>query len=535
MNPALLDQKGIVPLKVYMVCSVCPEATSDQAITYDTDARQSTRAVFSIVADRRLADADGMGSVTFKVFSGGQLLDRLTAPVQVDPPGPAPAPGGRKALLTAAQMSALRDPRDGPDLVVAVRLSENREDVAVGVTAVSDWAKKHLPQQSGRPFVAQQFPNGPRFGEIKQSIVDAFNGLKELMEKDPANRPVLSSMQAQGPKFSGGAADLMTPGELQGTLSVLSELGMPLYGDLFRSTKEIKDLFSQIEGIPRPPGRPLRVQIEARDFQVPWALLRPPSSTSPDDFWGFKYELSVMIIDGVWAASPATNPDGGKLARTLYAGLPKDVSGSLGAMSDEQFASLSKALGSISPRNARTRDDFLAEIRAHHSALELIFAFVHGTDGVPGAKSDVGLALLFKLDDINEALTPRAFSSLRSTLGIAGDAPLFPSHPIVILDACVSGATATDRSTTDPSGGFPHKLLKAGASAVVATDAPVWGKLARAMGDLLITSLVRGDSVPKAVHEARQSLRKSHNNPLGLLYIPYSLPDARFSIGGSKT
>jgi len=91
------------------------------------------------------------------------------------------------------------------------------------------------------------------------------------------------------------------------------------------------------------------------------------------------------------------------------------------------------------------------------------------------------------------------------------------------------------RSSPDPSGSFSYTLLKAGASAVVGTDAPVWGKLARAMGDSLIKSIVSGDSVPKAVREARLSLRKSRNNPLGLLYVPYSLPDARLSVGGPKT
>ncbi len=534
VNPTLLEQQGIVPLKVHLVCSVCPERPSEEPITFDTAAGQSTRATFSIVADRRLADADGAGLVTFLVFSGGQLLDRLIAPVHVDSQATAPVPTARAILPTEGLMSAIPNPDLSPDLIIAVGTTNNR--VHVGVTAVTDWAKQPLSQMAGTTFVERQFPNGPRFGEIKGPIEHAFDGLKELMEKDPAHRPVLSAMQAQGPAFSQSASDHMSDGEHDGTVSVLSQLGTPLYDALFRSDTDSSTLFNWIEQIPRPPDRPLRVQIQASEFQVPWALLRPVGSTSVDDFWGFKYELSVVIIDQISATSPVVNDGDGKLARVLYAGLPGDVADSLGAISDGQFDYLKKAMGTITPLDMRKRDDFLAAIRTHHNALQLIFAFVHGTDGIvigpSGAvsASSVGLALLFKLDDINEALTPDAFRSLRIDLKLPPALQLFASHPIVILDACESGLASADRSSADPAGGFPYTLLKAGSSAVVATDAPVWGQLARSMGDLLIDGVIKGTPVPRTVHEARLALRKGHHNPLGLVYVAYSLPDAKLLV-----
>jgi hypothetical protein len=540
VNPALLEERGIVPLKVHLVCSVCREKRSEQPMTYDTDARQSTRATFSVVADRRLADADGSGSLTFLVFSGGQLLDRLITPIQVDS-APAGSLATTQTLLSTIEspMAALPDHQLGPDLIVAVGTNNNR--VRVGVTAVSDWAKKSLSDEAKTTFVARELPDGPRFGEVKAPIEHAFDGLKELMEKDPAHRPILSALQVQGPAFLQPTATHMSEGEYQGTISVLARIGTPIYDKLFQSSPEGIELFGWIEQMRPPPGRPLRLQIQASEFQAPWALLRSVESTSVDDFWGLKYELSVVIVDQMSATSPTLSGPATGLTRALYAGLPGDVD-SLGSISDGEFAHLKSAMNVTPPLDTRRRKDFLDSVRTNRDALQFIFAFVHGTDGISitpsGASvpSSLGLAMLFRLDDINEVFTPDAFENLRLDLRLRSGTPLVAAHPIVILDACESGATSADRSNADPSGGFPYTFLKEGASAVVATDAPVWGQLARAMGDLLIDRIVAGVLVPKAVYEARRALLKDQHNPLGLLYVSYSLPAASLrGAGGSKS
>jgi hypothetical protein len=67
---------------------------------------------------------------------------------------------------------------------------------------------------------------------------------------------------------------------------------------------------------------------------------------------------------------------------------------------------------------------------------------------------------------------------------------------------------------------LPDAFLHLGASAVVATDAPIQGVFALAFGDDLIDAMATTNDIAYALLETRQKYWHE-GNPLGLLYAYY--------------
>jgi hypothetical protein len=90
-------------------------------------------------------------------------------------------------------------------------------------------------------------------------------------------------------------------------------------------------------------------------------------------------------------------------------------------------------------------------------------------------------------------------------------------HPLIILNGCETMAV-----TPELLHGFMGTLRHMGAAGIVGSEIPVYTRLARPFGCLILRQLIAGQSIGEAFLEARRHLQRQ-GNPLGLAYSFYAL------------
>jgi hypothetical protein len=439
-------------------------------------------------------------------------------------------------LPLTSQPSLEVDPSLNIDFTFQLIRDRQTDQVDLEVHAESRFAQSQLQTELLAGSHWKTFATNTTSAALDDIATRAFLSLRTLIESGPQDAALLKILNLQTPPWSENVAVKMTDTDRASAVKVLKSFGGILYNELFdNNNPELTTLVGKIESL-APPGRPLRVALVSNGLVCPWSIMRNPLAQGDvDQFWGFKYELSIIpiTIQGRAAGRP-NRPMPAK--DVLYAATPNDASkGSIGWLAAQQFANLSAARPN-SVVDARKRTELIDALKAHHETVRLIVTFIHGADGTilsGNSQNPVitrqasGATLMFRLNDPNEFVTPLELKKLKVDLQIAGD--LFNARPVVILNACESGSAGFGVATTGGAAiGFPFTLLALGASGVVATDAPVWGVFAMRFGTRLVDALVRGDALPKAVRDTRVSILSTDNNPLGLLYSFYGPPNATY-------
>ena len=90
-------------------------------------------------------------------------------------------------------------------------------------------------------------------------------------------------------------------------------------------------------------------------------------------------------------------------------------------------------------------------------------------------------------------------------------------HPLIVLNGCETMAV-----TPELLHGFMGTLRHMGAAGIVGSEIPVYTRLARPFGCLILRQLIAGQSIGEAFLEARRHLQRL-GNPLGLAYSFYAL------------
>jgi len=315
-------------------------------------------------------------------------------------------------------------------------------------------------------------------------------------------------------------------------LRTLAAEGRRLWGMLFH--RDIDSAASELERVlkdaPLAPDSRLQISLDrgAEPFVFPWALLFPgdipeePAPPAVDGFWGTRYELEVR------APRTPTLPDrpfatgaGVKLAFALHP-FPN------AAEQEKLLARLETESGGKLRAGApvRLKSEWLALLR--NCDAQVLYFYTHGFTrqrkadvqgtgaGAPPASDadpdrdrtwiQVPGGRLY-LDELQDAVS----QNLRS-------------EPLVFLNMCESA-----QMTPSLSESLVAFFLDRGARTVIGTECPMTIYFAHAFAERLLSQLLRGDRVGKALLDARRHFIESANNTLGFAYSLYGTAAFRFA------
>jgi hypothetical protein len=190
----------------------------------------------------------------------------------------------------------------------------------------------------------------------------------------------------------------------------------------------------------------------------------------------------------------------------------------------------------VKPHLLESSTDASEFLVKNRSKIKLFMTYMHATSFIQlrevdnqlvRAEIDGGPRLFFSEYD---ALTSAELRRLPNKLRL-GNETMFTEQPLVILNACETGvAPYSPLANVHYTDSLPIVMIKLGARAVVATDAPVFKLAAAHFGEMLSKHLLRGVRGPQAVWLARKELL-AKGNAVGLLYSFYGDPQVRVRIG----
>lgn len=529
VNPELARATKRVPLTVAMSCSFCRTKDRQAAVTYDGSSRTSGEAVFALDPDRERAGADGAGRLDFHVFSAGSLVDTFVADLIVDPPS-TESGGARAGVLTlssatAAAAASTPDPALAPDITLTFGNDHGLELTVTLESTDAQAAFDRRPEFGGHAEVT--LSTGTTAALVKASTTQSLNVMKDLVRQYGAAHLGAAALGATpwtpkaGVKKGISARDAV--------LAKFAEEGQALYYALFTHDPTLAQFMSAVEDVPPPVRRAWRIVIAPSDLVVcPWAILRRDADATVDQFWGFKHEISVLLYPHPGRVV-APQPGGGK---TAFIGAPHEATDySVGWFATKSLTHLESQVGGV--QSIRVRRQLTDYLLSDHAFYRLIYAYLHGSDGVATVPTSAGPAavrtlkgphLSFAPQVASESFGPADFEPIRARLKL--QTALFEQFPIVVLNACETagaGATVVEGAPYLLPGAF----LLHGASGVVATVAPVDSYSAFRFGSFLLASLAKNVPLPRALVEARRGVLENDYDPFGLLYAFYGPANAR--------
>jgi hypothetical protein len=390
--------------------------------------------------------------------------------------------------------------------------------------------------------VTDSFESGTTDADLSGIVADLYKALRGIVEQNEKTVQEVYADQGVDIELGPGAARLrFSDQDRERVLEELKRRGAFFYRRVFMEGEpDLRQAMKAFHEYQAGSGRPLRIRIRAADIYAPWQMLySAPREASIEalGFWGFRYELGTMQ-----KVSASQAP-----ARTYLPPLgPQDVVFGSWRETDEvgeRAGFLRDALeaavgGEISW--ARSRDEFLRAIRDRSEIVKVVFFYGHASSGTvvqPSTRATAGMLslpptlasdwtgerLMFAANDhlvplhVDELIPDYVFDDEFN--------PVFlKQHPIVVLDACETGAGGAEPLNNN---GFVGRLSMAGAGAIFVTEAPVWRNFAYQFGLDLFKLIAAGEPMQTALYKARLRHLDLRNNPLGLIYSLYGNPALR--------
>jgi len=305
VSATILDSRVDVPLTVTLSCSFCAATQlQKRSIVYHPHAERSTDALFSLLPQRQLTDGQGgVGKLSFQVTSDGVHLDTVVVTVHI---GTAPA----AALLAAVPVTfgdlTVPDWARPIDLTLTCKRDGDRLVVQLegGSPAVNVLLNGRERDTSGQ---LRSFRTGLTYAEIPEMLGRYYLDLYAVVSRNDALRRSLSGDPTAAVPEGGGVS--LTADDERALLQMFHSAGAGLYRRLFveGADEMLRQLMVEFDAY-STPARPVRVRIETDGLYIPWQMLRvsgPFAGSKAEDFWGFKYELSVNPVNrGVPGAYP---------------------------------------------------------------------------------------------------------------------------------------------------------------------------------------------------------------------------------------
>jgi hypothetical protein len=309
----------------------------------------------------------------------------------------------------------------------------------------------------------------------------------------------------------------------QQALRHLARAGRRLYSVLFDEPVQgdIEDLHRsrRVGQLLRELSRrqSLRIQINARDFIVPWNILYDGdlSGDTIDErgFWGFRHVIEEIPSGPSRMNVPAGNPRPEAPGMTVGLNLMRDADH---VKHVTPQISAARALATVRELTIRQNDgEILAMLTGKERAMAIEYFYCHAQTG-----GDLQRSYDESFLSLSEGEQGLTLDEIRSET-VAPDA-MAPGRPLIILNACESAEI--DGRFYD---GFVPWFLARGASAVIGTDCETPSLFAAHFGTALLAALAQDAPIGDTLLTLRQTFNAEHRNPLGLIYRVFGNIDAR--------
>jgi CHAT domain len=340
--------------------------------------------------------------------------------------------------------------------------------------------------------------------------------------------------------LAGISAEPVLNQKLEGTkylrarhLRTLAAEGRRLWGMLFDQDIDsaASELARMLTETPLPPDSRLQISLErgAEEFVFPWALLfsgelpEEPQAPPADAFWGTRYELEVRTdATRVRGEAPLPTGAGVKLAFALHpfanAAEQEKLLRRLEADSGGRLRA-GKPLQVMSEWVALLRD----------CDAQVLYFYTHGYTrqrkaDIAGTGSGAAPAKDADRDKDRTYIELPEGGRLYLDELMARVSERMRSEPLVFLNMCESA-----QMTPSLSEGLVDFFLDRGARAVIGTECPMTIYFAHPFAERVLSQLLRGDTVGKAMLDARRHFVERANNVLGFAYSLYGTAALSFA------
>jgi hypothetical protein len=542
-DKALIESSDDVPLDVILVCDFCePQAEALKHTTYRAKYRRADEVSFDLWPNTTPA---GMGVLQLGIINGatGREYERLVIDVTiVDEHAVTKSPPSvpkSQAIVETDRRDETSEPLVWAQRSLPVTDPNTSSDVTLYVTQRSDSGvtmrfvphgkdmRRQLALALDSEGAPRKFHSEIGDKDLVVAMTSSAYGAVSALSKQGLSLERLSSTGADVLVSPTSQLSLeLTEDEADRVSRLIARIGRRLYRHMFYDEWRNNDLLAvvrKLEGLAAdaPPGHPLRLNIVTDRITVPWQYLYPgevgPSDKiKPNDFWGFRFSLSVTRI--------------GTRARTVAPLAPLDIPAKIvfahyGSQRDVTFPMATQQrnliLGLPVPKERLSVWDNGPEtinaLRKYRGDMTAFIVFLHAASSEQGGDP----YLMFNDQDRVESWWLE---------GLLDEQPLkdegsryWARAPLVFLNACETGP-----SVSLPNVSLENVMFQLGAGGVVVTEVPVWAHLGHYMAMQLIPRLAKGEPVPEALAAVRRQLYIEKRNPLGLLYAYYGDPAATF-------
>ena len=306
------------------------------------------------------------------------------------------------------------------------------------------------------------------------------------------------------------------PPALQATaLTSLARAGARLYQKLFSppdGNAELAELGRYLRTLTLDSGVELHVQVVAKEFPVPWAMLyagdaAAGATLSWDGFLGFRHVIEQLpLMNSFAAVSQQIASDRPELAVSTTMNGTIDTTMRIDVVAGQQefwtVAARNRPRLRLTRRDGR--DQLISALSGTGCDEQILYFYCHATApslAVPGG-----------LDAASLGLSDATVSLADLSLDASTDVKL-AGNPLVFINACESA----ELSPLFYEVFVPHFMAKQ-ARGVIGTECRTPAVFAAAWGRRFFERLLDGQSVGDAVLELRREFLLEHRNPLGLLY-----------------
>ncbi|MBP7146991.1 MAG: CHAT domain-containing protein [Acidobacteria bacterium] len=499
-------------------------------LTFDVDVEERAGSLVR-GAEFRARPAPGQDTIALDVLLAGEHVEIEGGPQRLEVPRSGPSPDRARFGIVPR--------REGPVLLHAVFLRAGNLVQVVTLELQVGAAGRTALRRLGRA-VEDAFALAPR--ELGLTILDegssyrmilagpvaasatvplTFPQLGRIVEQARAAlHEVVHAVHTGAHVFQDALA--IPAAARDAALAALARAGFRLFQQVFAPPGGGSDLRLLGDRLRAAAARgPLRLQVFAQRFPVPWGLLYlaerfDPARVDPELFLGLGHvveqiplQQDMHVLDGEIAAAPALSV-GLNVNADLDAEMRLPLVGpQLGYWDD--LARAGRARVSV----RRTRDDVsgaLARAAGNDAQIEYFFCHAESRDltdpGGPDASSLV--------------LTGRERLTLEDLNLLAPASEPFAGSPLVFLNACASARL----SPLFYDGFVPYFVAK-GARGVIGTECDVPAVFAAAWARAFFDRFLAGEGLGRACLALRREFLFEHGNPLGLLYAVYCDAETR--------